>query len=40
MVHKMEVKVVPVSMWGTELFQGWWRPIGLKVSFMIFTTSV
>jgi hypothetical protein len=38
----MKETVGPVSMCGRELrvLRGWWRPIGLMVSFMIFTTSV
>jgi hypothetical protein len=32
--------VGPVSTCGRELLRGWWRPIGLMVSFMIFTASV
>jgi hypothetical protein len=30
----------PVSTCGSELLRGWWRPIVLMVSFMIFTASV
>jgi hypothetical protein len=37
---KMYETVVPVSTCGRELLRGWWRPIGLMVSFMIFTASV
>jgi hypothetical protein len=29
----------PVSTCGRELIRGWWRPIGLMVSFVIFTAS-
>jgi hypothetical protein len=36
----MEKTVGPLSTCGRELLQGWWRPIGLMVSFMIFTASV
>jgi hypothetical protein len=36
----MEEIVGPVSTCGRELLRGWWRPIGLMVSFMIFTASV
>jgi hypothetical protein len=36
---KME-KVRPVSTCGRKLLRGWWRPIGLMVSFMILTASV
>jgi hypothetical protein len=32
----MEETVGPVSTCGRELLRGWWRPIGLMVSFMIF----
>jgi hypothetical protein len=32
--------VGPVSICGRELLRGWWRPIGLTASFMIFTASV
>jgi hypothetical protein len=32
--------VGPVSTWGRALLRGWWRPIGLVVSFKIFTASV
>jgi hypothetical protein len=32
--------VGPVSTCGRELLRGWWRPIGLMVSFMIFSASV
>jgi hypothetical protein len=39
-VPKMEEMVGPVSTCGRELLRGWWRPIGLMVSFMIFTASV
>jgi hypothetical protein len=38
-VPKMET-VWQVSICGRELLRGWWRPIGLTVSFMIFTASV
>jgi hypothetical protein len=38
-VPKMET-VGPVSTCGGELLRGWWWPIGLMVSFMIFTASV
>jgi hypothetical protein len=36
----MEETVGPVSTCGRELLRGWWRPIGLMVSFMISTASV
>jgi hypothetical protein len=36
----MEETVGLVSACGRELLRGWWRPIGLMVSFMIFTASV
>jgi hypothetical protein len=36
----MEETVGPVSTCGRELLRGWWRPIGLMMSFMIFTASV
>jgi hypothetical protein len=36
----MEETVGPVSTCGRELIRGWWRQIGLVVSFMIFTASV
>ena len=36
----MEETVGPVSTCGRELLWGWRRPIGLMVSFMIFTASV
>jgi hypothetical protein len=39
-VPDMEETVGPVSTCGRELLWGWWRPIGLVVSFMIFTASV
>jgi hypothetical protein len=39
-VPKREETVGPVSTCGRELLRGWWRPIGLIVSFMIFTASV
>ena len=39
-VPKMEETVGPVSTCGRGLLQGWRRPIGLMVSFMIFTASV
>jgi hypothetical protein len=32
--------VGPVSSCGRELLRGWWLPIGLTLSFMIFTVSV
>jgi hypothetical protein len=35
-VKKMEETVRPVSACGRELLRGWWRPIGLMVSFIIF----
>jgi len=38
--QKMEETVGPVSTFGRELLRGWRRPIGLMVSFMIFTASV
>jgi hypothetical protein len=36
----MEETVGRVSTCGRELLRGWWRPIGLMVSFMNFTASV
>jgi hypothetical protein len=36
----MEESVGPVSTCRREPLRGWWRPIGLKMSFMIFTASV
>ena len=39
-VPKTEETVGPVSTCGRELLRGWRRPIGLMVSFMIFTASV
>ena len=39
-VPKMEETVGPVSTCGRELLRGWRRPIGLMVSFMVFTASV
>jgi hypothetical protein len=36
----MEKTVGPVSTCGRELLRGWWWPIGLMMSFMIFTASV
>jgi hypothetical protein len=36
----MEETVGPVSTCGRELLQGWWQPIGRRVSFIIFTASV
>jgi hypothetical protein len=39
-VPKMEEKMGPVSTCGSEIHGGWWRPIGLMMSFMGFTTSV
>jgi hypothetical protein len=39
-VPTMEETVGPLSTCGMELLRGWWRPIGLMVSFMIFTASV
>jgi hypothetical protein len=36
----MEELVGPVSTCRRELLRGWWQPIGLMVSFMIFTASV
>jgi hypothetical protein len=39
-IPKMEERVGLVSTCGRELLQGWWWPIGLMVSFMIFTASV
>jgi hypothetical protein len=38
-VPKIDEAVEPVSTWVRELLRGWWRPIGLMVSFMIFTVS-
>jgi hypothetical protein len=37
---EMEEMVAPVSTCRREPFQGWWRPIDLIVSFIIFTVSV
>jgi hypothetical protein len=34
------VETVRLSTHGRELLRGWWRPIGLMLSFMIFTASV
>jgi len=39
-IPEMEETVGPVSTCGRELLRGWRRPIGLMVSFMIFTGSV
>jgi hypothetical protein len=39
-IPKMEEAVGPVSTCGREILWGWWRPIGLMVSFMIFTAAV
>ena len=39
-VPKMEETVGPVSTCGRELLLGWRRPIGLMISFTIFTASV
>jgi hypothetical protein len=39
-VPKMKETVRPVSTCGREQLRGYWRPIGLMVSFMIFTASV
>jgi len=39
-VPKMEETVGPVSTCGRELLRGWRQPIGLMVSFKIFTASV
>jgi hypothetical protein len=39
-VPKMEETLGPVSTCGRKLLRGWWRPIGLMVSFMIFKASV
>jgi hypothetical protein len=39
-VPKLEETVAPVSTCGRELLRGWRRPIGLMVSFIIFTASV
>jgi hypothetical protein len=36
----MEETVGPVSTCEKKLLRGWWRPIGLMASFMIFTASV
>jgi hypothetical protein len=36
----MEETVGPVSTCGRVLLRGWWRPMGLMVSIMIFTASV
>jgi hypothetical protein len=36
----MEETVGPVSTCGRGLLRGWWQPIGLMASFMIFTASV
>jgi hypothetical protein len=37
---EIDENVGPVSTWGRKLLRGWWRPISLMVSFMIFTASV
>jgi len=39
-VPKMEETVGPVSTCERELLRGWWQPIGLMASFMIFTALV
>jgi hypothetical protein len=39
-IPKMEDALGPVSTCRRELLRGRWRPIGLMVSFMIFTASV
>jgi hypothetical protein len=39
-VPKMKETVGPASTCGRELLQGWWRPIGLMMSFMFFIASV
>jgi hypothetical protein len=39
-ITKMEETVGPMSTCGRELLRGWWRPIGLMVSFKIFKESV
>jgi hypothetical protein len=39
-IPKMEETVGLVATCGRELLQGWWGPIGLMVSSMIFTVSV
>jgi hypothetical protein len=39
-VQKIEKTVGPVSTCGRELLRGFWRPIGLMVSFMVFIVSV
>jgi hypothetical protein len=39
-VPKIDETMGPVSTCGRELLRGWWRPIGLMASFMIFTASV
>jgi hypothetical protein len=39
-VPKMEETVGTVSTCGRELLRGWWRPIGLMLSFIIFNVSV
>jgi hypothetical protein len=39
-VRKMDETVRTVSTCGREQLRGWWRPIGLMVSFMIFTAPV
>jgi hypothetical protein len=36
----MKETVGLVSTCWRELLRGWWRPIGLMVSFMMFTASV
>jgi hypothetical protein len=36
----MEETAGLVSTFGRELLRGWWRPISLMVSFIIFTASV
>jgi len=38
--QKLEETVGPASTWGRDLLRGWRRPIGLMVSFAIFTASV
>ena len=39
-IPEMEETVGPVSTCGRELLRWWWRPLGLMVSFTIFTVSV
>jgi hypothetical protein len=39
-IPKIEEMMGPMSTCGRDLLQGWWRPIGSMVSFMIFTATV